>query len=168
MAQKYIKQVSGVLTEQEALVSSAGVGDAGKIVALDGTGRLDNSIMPTGIGADTASVASSENLAAGDFVNIYNDTGTAKCRKADAATNKEAHGFVLASVTSPDAATIYFEGANTQVSGQTPGTVFLSGSTPGAATVTPPSTATHIIQSLGIATSATSINFEAGTKVVLA
>lgn len=169
MAEKYIKQVSGVLTEQEALVSSAGAGDSGKIPALDSTGRLSTSMMPVGVAADTASIGSSENLVAGDFVNIWNEAGTAKVRKADAATaGKEAHGFVLAAVTSPAAATVYFEGQNTQVSGQTPGVVFLSATTPGVATATAPSGSGNIIQTVGIATSATSINFELGTKVVLA
>lgn len=169
MAEKYIKQVSGVLTEQEALVSSAGAGDSGKIPALDSTGRLSTSMMPVGVAADTASIVSSENLVAGDFVNIWNEAGTAKVRKADAATaGKEAHGFVLAAVTSPAAATVYFEGQNTQVSGQTPGVVFLSATTPGVATATAPSGSGNIIQTVGIATSATSINFELGTKVVLA
>jgi hypothetical protein len=73
--------------------------------------------MPTGIGADTASITASEALAAGDLVNIYDSTG-AKCRKADASTSgKEAHGFVLAAVESAASATVYFEGSNTQVTG---------------------------------------------------
>ena len=34
----------------------AGAGDAGKIPAVDSSGRLDTSFMPTGIGADTAAI----------------------------------------------------------------------------------------------------------------
>lgn len=62
---KYIKQSSGSLVEEAAIQSSAGAGDAGKIPALDAAGRLDNSMMPAGIGADTAAITASENLAAG-------------------------------------------------------------------------------------------------------
>ena len=103
---KYLTNNAGTITEVASLQSSAGAGDAGKIPALDAAGRLDNSMMPSGIGADTASVTSSENLAAGDLVNIWNSTG-AKVRKADATTaGKEAHGFVLSAVTSPAAATV--------------------------------------------------------------
>ena len=167
MADKYLKNSSGSLAEVEGLTSSAGAGDAGKIPALDTAGKLDNSMMPTGIGADTSSIAASENLAAGDFVNIYDDTG-AKCRKADATTaGKEAHGFVLAVVTSGSNATVYFEGANDQVTGATVGVQFLA-TTAGASTATAPSSSGNIVQKVGIATSATSINFEAGNPITLA
>ena len=165
---KYLKNSSGTITEQEASQSSAGAGDAGKIVALDATGKIDSTMMPTGIGADTALISASENLTAGDFVNIYNSSG-AKCRKADASTSgKEAHGFVLSGVTSGNNATVYFEGSNTQVTGQTPGVVFLSASVPGAATSTAPSAAGNVVQRIGFATGTTAINFQCQVPVVLA
>ena len=92
--------MAGVISELEALVTSAGAGDAGKIPALDATGKLDNSLMPVGIGADSKILPASENLAAGDLVNVWNDSGTAKARKADATiAGKEANGFVLSAVT---------------------------------------------------------------------
>lgn len=165
---KYIKNNAGTLTEEASIQASAGAGDAGKIVALDTAGRIDNSMMPTGIGADTASVVASENLAAGDLVNIWNDAGTAKARKADATTSgKEAHGFVLSAVTAPAAATVYFEGANTAVTGLTPGNQYLA-TTAGLATASAPSGAGNVAQKVGVATSATSLNFEAQPPVVLA
>ena len=103
MAQKFLRMLAGVIAELEALVTSAGAGDAGKIPALDATGKLDNSLMPVGIGADSKILPASENLAAGDLVNVWNDSGTAKARKADATVaGKEANGFVLAAVTSGD------------------------------------------------------------------
>lgn len=168
MADKYIYNNAGTLTEKEAKATSAGAGDAGKIPALDGTGRLDNSMMPVGIGADTASITTSEALAAGDLVNIWNSTG-AKARKADASTaGKEAMGFVLAAAASGAAATVYFEGTDTQVTGQTPGPVYLSATTPGLATATPPSGTGQVVQRVGYATGTTAINFNAGLPVVLA
>ncbi len=149
-------------------VVSAGAGDAGKLTALDGAGRLDNSVMPTGIGPDTASIVTSEALAAGDYVNIHNVAGAFRARKADAATSgKEAHGFVLAAVASAGTATVYFEGTNTQVSAQTPGTVFLS-TTAGAGTGTAPSGSGVVVQRIGTAASATAVNFEAQTPFILA
>lgn len=193
---KFIKNSSGNLAEEAALTTSvgaadaqkipalnaagildlsivngkntsAGAGDAGKLAALDGSGRLDNSMMPVGIGADTASIQASENLAAGDFVNVWNSSG-ARVRKADAATaGKEAHGFVLSAVISGANATVYFEGTNTAVTGLTPGTVFLA-ITAGVATGTAPSATGNIVQRLGVATSATSVNFEPQQHVVLA
>lgn len=166
---KYLYSNSGVLTEKAALQSSAGAGDAGKIPALDSSGRLDTSMMPVGIGADTSSLTASENLAAGDFVNVYNDTGTAKVRKADAsAAGKYAHGFVLDAVTSGNAATVYFEGPNTQVTGATPGEVFLSATTAGGFTSTAPTGTGKVVQKIGVATAATNINFEWLQPIVLA
>lgn len=53
--------------------------------ALDASGRLDSSVMPVGIGADTATIQTSEALASGDYVNIHDDVaGAFRVRKADA------------------------------------------------------------------------------------
>lgn len=165
---KYLKNNAGTITEQAAIQSSAGAGDAGKIPALDAAGKFDTTMMPTGVAADTATVTTSEALAAGDLVNIHNSTG-AKARKADASTSgKEAHGFVLAAFGSGAAATVYFEGSNTQVTGLTPGRNYLSAATPGAATATAPSGSGNVVQVVGFATSATSLNFNANLPVVLA
>jgi len=165
-AHKFLKNNSGAITEESAIVASAGAGDEGKIPALDSSGRLDTSLMPTGIGADTASVAASENLAAGDLVNIYDVSG-AKCRKADASTvGKEAHGFVLTAVTSGLNATVYFEGTNAQVTGLTPGNQFLS-TTPGLCGAVAPSGSGNVVQRVGFATSATSMNFQSQPPIVL-
>jgi len=119
--------------------------------------------------ADVAVVEASENLAAGDFVNIYDSTGTPMCRKADASTTgKEAHGFVLDAVTSGANATVYFEGTNDQITGATAGRVYLSAATAGGIGSTPPSTAGNIVQQLGVATAATSMNVELKQHYVLA
>ncbi|HYE75115.1 MAG TPA: hypothetical protein VEF04_17370 [Blastocatellia bacterium] len=167
-AKKYLSNVAGQITEVAASTSSAGAADDGKIVALDANGRIDNSMMPVGIGADTAIIAASEALAAGDFVNVHNSSG-AKVRKADASTSgKDAHGFVLAAVSNGANATVYFEGTNNQVTGQTAGPVFLSASTPGAATSTAPSGSGQIVQRIGFAVSATAINFQSQAPIVLA
>lgn len=164
---KYLKMSGGTLAEEAALPTSAGAGDSGKIPQLDGSGRLDNSFMPTGIGADTASITASEALAAGDLVNVWNSTG-AKVRKADATTSgKEAHGYVIAAVSSSAQATVYFEGTNAQVTGLTPGVQYLS-TTPGSASGTPPSGSGNVVQRVGFATAAAALNFDAGTPVVLA
>jgi hypothetical protein len=167
-ALKFLRIVSGVITEIFGQQTSAGAADAGKIVALDDTGRLDNSMMPVGIGADTASIVTSEALAAGDWVNVHNVTGAARARKADATTaGKAVDGFVLAAAGSGANATVYFEGTNTQVSGQTPGDVFLQ-TTAGAGGATVPSTAGNVVQRIGTAVSATAVNFERGLPVTLA
>jgi len=166
-AKKFLRLVNGVLTEIFGVQTSAGAGNAGDIVSLDDSGRIDNSMMPVGIGADTKTIAASEALAAGDWVNVWNSTG-AKVRKAEATTaGKEAHGFVLSAVVSGNPATVYFEGTNTQVTGQTPGSVYLQ-TTAGTGGATIPSASGNVVQNLGVALSATDVNFERGTPVVLA
>ena len=169
MADKYIKNNSGQLAEVEATVTSAGAGNAGDIVALDGSGKLDTTVLPTGIGATTKLAATTENLSAGDLVNLYNDSGTIKARKADASNGRRAIGFVLSSVTSPNNATVYLDGTITGLTGLTPGSAYyLSGSSAGAATATAPTTSGYISQEIGIALSATEINFEEQQPITLA
>ncbi len=161
---------SGVLDQTivNAKTTSAGAGDSGKIPALDGSGRLDSSFLPVGIGADTAQILASETLTSGDFVNVYNNGGTANVRKADATTSgKEAHGFVLVGVSSGATATVYFEGSNTAVTGRTPGVQFLS-TTAGQSTVIVPSSTGNVVQKIGFATSTTSINFQYSDPIILA
>lgn len=160
---------SGVLdiTILNGKTTSAGAGDAGKTPILDSSGRLDQSMMPVGIGADTASITASEALSAGDYVNIWNSSG-AKVRKADATVaGKEAHGFVLSAVSNGAAATVYFEGTNTAVTGQTPGTVFLS-TTAGLGQSSAPTGSGNAAQVIGFATAATNVNFQSNRPIILA
>lgn len=166
-ANKYLALITGFAKEVFATVVSAGVANANQIVALDSTGHLDTSVMPVGIGPDVVSVPSSENLTAGQFVNLFNNAGATNARKADATTNaKQAHGFVLANVTSPAAATVYLLGSiNTGVTGLTPGTEYFLDTTPGGVTTTPPSTSGNLVQRIGIAITATEIPFENITTI---
>ena len=167
MANKYISLASGQLTEIEATVTSAGAGDSGEIVALDSTGRLSTTVMPVGVVPEVKSIVSSENLTAGDLVNIYNNTGTANVRKADNSNGRKAHGFVLAGVTSPAAAIVYLEGTITGLTSLTPGAQQYLGVT-GAATETAPTGTGVISQQVGTAISATEISFEPQMTVTLA
>lgn len=152
-----------------SLLNASATPAAGKVAVYDSSGKLDPSAMPTGIAADVATVVTSEALSAGDFVNLYNNSGVLTARKADASNGREAHGFVLQGAASGANASVYFEGSNTQVTGRSPGTrQYLSATTPGQATATPPSTAGQIIQYIGLALTATSITFEADLPVTLA
>lgn len=159
MAEKFIEwdATNGRYKQNEGLVTSTGAGDAGKIPALDSGGKLDISLMPSGIGAATITVATSENLAAGDFVNLYNNGGTINARKADANANRVAHGFVLANVTSPANATVYYGDVNNQVSGLTVGATYFLSETAGGVVTPAPTTAGSIVQRLGVAQSATEL-----------
>lgn len=195
---KFLRQVSGMMAEEAALTTTAGAADAdklpalnaqgvldqtilnatvtstgvpssGKTTVLDASGRLDQSVMPVGIVPETGVVTASEALAAGDFVNVYNNAGAFAVRKADASTSgKEAHGFVMASVASGAAATVYFEGSNTVLTGLLGGTQWLSATTAGKTSATAPTGSGQVVQSVGTAFSATALTFEPRMPMILA
>lgn len=161
-AQKFLALVAGRIKEITSIITSAGAGDEGKLVALDASGKLDASVLPTGIGANVIVLPASENLAANDLVNIWNDGGVAKVRKADAtAEGKEVHGFVKAGVASPANASIYLSGNTiTGLTGLTPGARQYLSTTPGLITSTAPSASGNVSQMVGIASNSTTIIFE--------
>lgn len=141
---------------------STGVAEAGKVIKTDAAGKIDVSLLPTGVGPDTLDAPASENLSAGDYVNIWNDAGTTKLRKADNSNNRPAHGFIKASVTAPAIAKMFYEGANDSVSGKTRGARQYLG-TAGASIETPLDPNVDfgpnvIHQYLGVAESPTAIN----------
>lgn len=158
---KYIADISGKLTEVQPITTSAGVGDANKIVQTDAAGLLHISLFPIGIGVDVTVAPASENLTAGNFVNKHNNASALNIRKADATTNtKPAQGFVLASVTSPANATVYpIASKNNQLSGMTIGATQWLSTTAGGVTSTPPSATGNWVQELGVAESATAMVF---------
>lgn len=193
-APRFVAFLAGRLKMVAAIATSAGAGDADKIPAtgaagtLDPTllnaattgnakvvmttasGTLDPSIMPVGIGADTASIVASETLAAGDLVNVWDNAGVANVRKADAtAEGKEAVGFVLAGFSAAATALVYFEGRVSGLTGKIAGTrYYLSASTPGASTATPPSTTGNVVQHIGDGVSTSTLNFEPEEPVTVA
>ena len=170
--QKFIKMSAGRLVEEtvESVSASTGATDADKLVRLTSSGKLDESVLPTGLGADVLTIVASENLAAGDFVNIWNDASTAKARKADASSaGKEVDGFVLDAVNSGQSASVYFEGRNTALSGLTVGArYYLSATAAGTITTAPPTGTGQVVQFMGRASGATSLAFEATDGVILA
>ena len=163
---KFLTVVSGTTTLTEAPSSSAGAGDANKLIATNSSGLLDTTFLPPGVELQTVLVPASENLTAGDFVQFFDDAGTVKVRKADASNNRPAHGYVLTGVTAPANATAYLSGRNTAVTGATVGRVFLGAA--GGFSSSPPSPGANVIlQELGTAISTTSIVFERDSVIAL-
>lgn len=166
-AKKLLRLVSGVLTEIVGVVVSAGAANDGDFPVLDAAGKLDSSVMPVGIGADTYAALTSEVVAAGAWVYI---TAAGLIANASAASGgNAARGFVIAGAASGASATMYFEGRNTGVIGKTVGSrQYLSDVTPGASVEIAPAGAGKKVQLLGYAVSATSIDSEVEDYVVLA
>lgn len=166
----YLKLSSGVPTDALAIAASAGAGDAGKIPKLDAAGKLDATLMPAGLGAETRVIQASEALNAGDLVNIHNVAGNPRIRKADATVaGKEAHGFVLAAVGSGANGTVYpEENVLSGLAGLTPGARQFLHTTAGARTEVAPSAAGNVAQVIGVALSATEIMFRPETPITIA
>jgi hypothetical protein len=164
-AKKYIAiNPAGVREEVTATVVSAGAGSDGAIPALDASGKLDPSVMPAGIGADTVSATATEALSAGDLVNLYNNGGVLSVRKADASAAAAArfcNGYVIAPVANAAQATVYKEGTVQGLSGLTLGSkYFLSASVAGGASTTVVTAAGQLLQYIGTALSAATLDFE--------
>jgi hypothetical protein len=166
MANKYLTLISGRDTLKEATVISAGGANAGELVALDASGKIDETVLPSSIVPDVKVLETTEALSAGNYVNIYNATGTVKCRLADNSNDRPAMGYVKTSYSSgATTVKVYFEGANSNLSALTLGARYYLG-TAGAPTATPVTAGIH--QFLGIAISATEINTDIDDEIVIA
>ncbi|NDD52892.1 hypothetical protein EBZ39_03260 [bacterium] len=151
---------------KQFLQTSAGSSDAGKPVALNASGEIDASMLPN-TDVDSSTLPASENLAAGDLVNIWNDSGTLKVRKADATSSaKRADGFVLAGVTAPANAEVLHDGALTGLTSLTVGGRYYLSATAGGITIeaSVPTTSGNLIQYIGQAVSATKLLFQPDTN----
>lgn len=166
MADKYLKQNGAFL--QEVIAEDGTTPSNGEIVALDTAGKIAVNILPVGYAPDTDSIEASENISAGDFVNIWNDAGTPKVRKADSTDNtKPADGFVKSAYTTGQMALVYFETKNDQLTGLTPGQKLFLG-TSGNVTSTAPSAPGNIVQVVGFAIGATVATVEIQRPIIVA
>lgn len=164
---RYLDRVSGVTTQERAINTSAGAGDADKLARLDSSGKFDASFMPAGFGAETIVLPTDEDLIAGDYVNIFDDTGTATARKADNSNGRRAHGIVLEASTAPANATIYYgQTVTDDYTSLTPGGTCWLG-TNGRATQTAPSGSGVLSQEVGFASDDTDIAVQISEPVVL-
>jgi hypothetical protein len=165
--QKLIKvNTDGSQQEYVGKTVSGGAGDVGEFPVLDAAGRLDNSMMPVGLGADSITATTGEALSAGDFVYI---SAAGLAFKADAdAIAKAAVGYVIAGFGSGAVATIYFDDQNTGLAGLTVGSKYYLSQTAGAITLISPTATGSISQSVGVATSATSLRVRIGEPIIRA
>lgn len=118
-------------------------------------------------GTSPLSLPASEDLAAGDYVSLWDDAGVARVRKASAtATGRRCDGFVLAAVGSGSTATVHRSGFNTAVAGQTVGDIYLQ-TAAGAGGAAVPNASGNVVQRLGFATSATDVSFAPSEPIEL-
>lgn len=159
--QKFLTKGDGVLAEAQAISTSAGAGDAGKIPALDANGRLAENMMPPGVSAETqVCKAGVGGVTANDVVYIHLVTVTLTADKADATdATKRAQGYVKDTTNAGDDVTVYLDG-ELPGSALTPGAKYYLTTTPGTVSVTAPSASGNMVQCVGEAISATEIKFE--------
>ena len=164
---KAVQITENGIEELNPIDTSTGVSDAGKFIATNSEGKLGESFLPDGVGQNIKVLPASENLSAGDFVNIWSDAGTLKVRKADATSGftKSADGYVKSAVTTGQNASVYFEGTNANLSGLTAGSKYYLHTTAGGVTTTAPTTSGYIRQYLGKALSATELSVEIGEPI---
>ena len=126
--QRILSLIDGIATGAAALVSSAGSADAGKLVATGDNGRLDESLMPEGIGANITPAVASEAIGAGKFINFHSVGGVLNIRLADNSNNRPANGFVKEAVANAATGQVYqLDTTNSNLSGLTPGAKYYLG-----------------------------------------
>lgn len=120
-----------------------------------------------GVGIGTRALTTSEALAAGDMVNVWNDVGVTKVRLASAlAKGKDASGWVGQAYAVGATATVNFGAVNTSGSGLTSGPLWLS-TTPGKAQSVAPAGAGLVVQRVGFAFSSTEFMFQPQIPITL-
>lgn len=166
-ALKFLRYLSGKPAEATALQISTGPSDADKIVATVTGGTLHESVMPPSVTIQVKVLPTSEDLAAGKLVNVFDDSGTVKVRLASKSQSRPADGYVKAGFLTGADATVYLEGINNQLAGLSPGDVWLGDA--GDVTQTPPASGSGgIAQLVGTAFSATELDFEKEQPIALA
>jgi hypothetical protein len=157
--QRFIALVNGIQSEIVPATVSAGAATAGQVVALNGAGQLDSTMMPAGLGLDTTAAITSAAISAGQMVNLFNNAGVLTARPADCTTTgSEANAFALSAFASGATGTFFLAGNVTGMSGLTPGSIYFL-STVGAVSLTSTSTPGNINQIVGKSLSSTSLAF---------
>ncbi len=151
---KNLQLINGSMVEVADATTSTGAGDAGKTVALNSAGKIDETMLPA---VDVSSIEASEDIGAGDFINIHESTGT-KIRLADRENGRPANGFVNSAIATGASGTVFFEGRNTAKTGMTAGQIQFLGVAGNTTSVAP--TTAGLCQKLGTAFSTTEMTTE--------
>ena len=159
----YITNINGQNHEAEG-VETGGAGQEHKIVQTGADGRLNETLMPVGIGADVATAPAAETLTAGNLVAI-DENGEVVRASADVG-GKDAMAFVKASYAAAETAMAYFDGQVTGLTGLTPGARYYLSETPGQVTDTPVVGSGKRLQFVGRAVSASVLEFSPDDSIV--
>jgi hypothetical protein len=172
MADKFLVREGGRTKQKAPVAISAGAADAGKLLALNSAGKVDETALPAGIGLSVLLATATEALSAGVFVNLYGDGGVLSARLADNSNGRVAKGFVLDAVADAAEATVYhLDEVNSGLSGLAPGDDYWLGTAGGVIAVpldeADDGNAGKISQHLGTAISATELATTDSDPVIL-
>jgi hypothetical protein len=131
-------------------------------------GQLDAevSIQDNTIATDkwqTTVLTATENLTAGNIVNVWNNNGVYAVRQASASLRQGASGFVLDTVSSGALVSVYHVGDNALMSNLSPGTQWLGNA--GQVVSRPPTTIGYLVQRVGVGVTSTSLQFHPTVSV---
>lgn len=160
---------TGQAQQYSPLQASAGSASAGAVVALNGSGQVDATMLPATQGLPSISLPATEAISAGALVNVWVNGANTSIRNASATdATKPATGFVLSAVASGSNGSVNFAGAvNTGATGLTTGApVFLS-TTAGASTSVAANAAGNLLQYVGWALSNTEYTFNPSPGIIL-
>jgi len=156
-------ETGGSLSVQTTIDASAGAGDAGKIPSTKADGTLDESLLPAS--AKPVSLTGTFGATVGNSKVIYTDPADQKVKVAtNTGLGTKAEGFVITGGATDAAATYYQRGRMTGLTGLTAGKTYYLGAD-GAVTDTEPTAG--VAQIVGIAASATEMDVQIGTAVLV-
>jgi len=159
---KYLTESSGQLKQEEGIDTSAGAGDASKLIKTRADGKIDPSLLAE---SEIQTKTAAETLAAGDMVHVKTD---GQMEKANSTTNaKPATGYVIAGITALSTGELHGEGIVSGFTGLTVGAPVYLSTTGGEVTQTAPSASGNIVQKVGTAWSATEVKFEVAQPIEL-
>lgn len=153
-----IDETTGCQEEVVPLTTSSGAADASQLVQTNAAGELDETLFPSSV-LNAKTFTAAEALTAGD--KVYIDGSGEAARASAASGGNRVSGYVKDSATTGSTVTVFFDGCNDALTGLTVGaTYFLSPSTPGGITTTVPTGSGEMVIKVGVATSATQLEFE--------
>ena len=163
---KYLKVGSGSAPFQEvqANTTSSGAADAGKMVALNAAGKIDITMLPSGVGGDIRNVTAAETISAGDLVYV-NSSG--EVVRADADNSRPAHGIALTAIANASNGDVAFGSyVAAGFSSLSPGASYYLSTTPGSISTSIPNTSGALVQRVGVALSSSEFYFEPSQAII--
>lgn len=166
-----LNALSAIITDKvDTAGARAAISASGGLSYDSSSGVMTLASLSTLLGIlNGSAVQASEAITAGQFVNVYSSGGSTRVRKASALDPALfANGYALANIASGATGLVIFGGLNLATTVGAPASeVWLSDTTPGGWTTTPPSASGSILQPLGAALPGVGIFFSLRERVLL-